>query len=98
MPTKKYLSAIQKEISKKPLQPADGGWKDVIEEMRAEDIETVPTGFQTVAEIARELGLSPERAGAILRRLKEKGRVEIIRCRRPVGSGVVRPVDHYRKK
>lgn len=61
------------------------------------EAETVPTGWKTSAQWAGEWKLSQDRAGELLRKGMEIGRMEK-RKFRIASAGVVRPVPHYREK
>ena len=58
--------------------------------------EIIPEGFQTIRQIAKEIGLSRERTGHLVHKLLEQGRAErrLFRCPESLG----RHVPYYRLK
>ena len=69
---------------------------NLIEALAAGGIDTVPDGWQTMAQLAADAGKSIPRTSEIVRRAVSAGLVEVRTFRIRSGSKVY-PVPHYRE-
>ncbi len=95
--SRQYLSAIKKELTKKPQgKSVVDAWKKVINEMRDERIETVPKGYYTVEQIAKMIDRSVVRTRKIVRDLNKADKIKLLRLRRRSGEmELLTTVNHY---
>jgi hypothetical protein len=70
-------------------------WAESLGVALVETSDTVPAGWQTTEQIAREIGLSVRATSELIARKRKLGRVEMKRFRIRSG-GTTRPVPHYK--
>ena len=75
-------------------------WAKTLHNALKKEVESVPKGFLTNKEVAKELGVLSTRATKLLRELKSRKLVEVQNFRVVVDaeSGLIRNVPHYRLK
>lgn len=100
MSANKYLSAIHKETSKKPVDPQVASeWAEVLNELNIEQCDKVPRGWMTMEQIAESMGKSPHtvRQQVAAMRRKRPNAIEVRRFRIQAGDRIY-PVPHYKLK
>ncbi len=70
-------------------------WADALQDAITAKVDKVPPGFQTMEQIAAQIGKSRPRTGQLMQIAIAGGNVEIKSFRIKTGQ-IIRPVPHYR--
>ncbi len=70
-------------------------WADALQSAILTKVDKVPPGFQTMFQIAAQIGKSRPRTGELMQIAIAGGNVEVRQFRIKTGQ-IMRPVPHYR--
>jgi acyl CoA:acetate/3-ketoacid CoA transferase alpha subunit len=93
-----YASAIQAELSKRPVgRSVEKDWQRVVNEIGERHLAEVPEGWMTVLQIAALLKKSREHVAHLVAEAMRRGSVSMKKFTIRTGTGtVIRQVAHYK--